>query len=659
MATKRVSELVQISAPELSVDDLLFLADVTAYESKKLRLGDLNSFFQASGNSGSFYGTASWAQNAVYALNSPQQSTASYSYTSSWASNILTSSYSRRTLSASIADSSSYNISSSYSATASFLNGLTLVDYSKTASFLQYSSLRSNGTASAAMTASRTIGTSSYALTASNTIGTASFSNTASHAIFALYAVNAGSGGSGLYALSASFASSSALSTLSTSSLSASHLTYNGEPNGTASYAISAGRYPNIRVNFGIWQAHTQSVDYAQIDHIHVDGVNSDGPQSSSLEVWGTLYVAGDTLTSSTGSIEFIALNRWTGITTSIDRSPIDLVLPSSGGGSMTYPFSLAGEIPLSGSYMLYVTCSGDIKPIIVNSRKVRFEISSLGEVSEIHPDEGMSFMATQVGGLNPQFYYSSSGELYYGSQTEVVFSGSSVTDINISNKILESIRYLWTLTGLKRIVANNNPNLSDVGGMPNSMVSMSFRSCNLPSFASLTYTSASYLDLYDNDLRSVPEFASSMSYIDISGNANIFTLPPTLPSGLLVFKADTTSFAYPPSLLPNTLISMSVSDNSMLTTWNTSFPTSLEYFDCSTTSLTSLPSMPSAMKYLNISNALFTSLAIDTIAIQLVSGGLNNGRVNVSGNIPSGSYSATATNNFGTLISRGWTVTT
>ena len=41
MANKRISELIQITATDLSDDDLLLLADVSVHETKKLQINYL------------------------------------------------------------------------------------------------------------------------------------------------------------------------------------------------------------------------------------------------------------------------------------------------------------------------------------------------------------------------------------------------------------------------------------------------------------------------------------------------------------------------------------------------------------------------------------------------------------------------------------------
>jgi hypothetical protein len=659
MANKRVSELVNINANELTIDDLLLLADVSAHESKKMSLSALNTFLASTANSGSFYGTASWATVAVSALSAPAPATASFANTSSWAFNVQTASYVTQALTASLSNTASLAVNATNAATASYVSGISSVGFATTASHLWFNTLIPNGTASFAMTASLTRGTASFATSASRTTGTASFSTTSSHALYAVYALTAGSGsgGTSTNAVSASFASSSHLAAISTQSLSASHLRYDGVPNGTASYAMVAGVYPDVRRSYGNHRAISQSAEMAQLDHFLVDGVNSDGEQSCSFQAFGTLHVVSDVNTSTTGSIEFVAFNRWTGLTQSIDSSPIDVVISAGSSGSITYPFSLAGEVSISGSYALYVTCSGNVKPIINGARTVRFSMESLGTISGIRVAETMSVQFRTGAGLSPLFAFSSSGVLYSGNDADLVSHSLAVTEINASTKVLETVKYVWNLPALTHINLSGNPTLSDIGGMPTSIVSMSVQSCNLPSLAPMSHTSLGYLNCANNVMSALPSLPNSVTYINCTNNGNIIALPDPLPTSLKVLIAEGIGIGNPPTALPSGMISMSVSDNLSLNSWSTSFPATLAYFQCETTSLTSLPSMPAAMKYLNVSDCQLTSAAIDNLTTQLVANGVSNGVLDISSNL-SGAYSATTLSNIALLQAAGWNVT-
>lgn len=642
MANKRISELVQITAPDMSIDDLLLLADVTAHESKKLRLGDLNAFLLTTANSGSFFGTSSWAQYAVYALSAPTPVSVSYASTSGNSINAISA------ISASYARSGSYVITASYalSTPPQTVFSAAFADYATTASYLLYTPGLPNGTAS-------------FALTSSLTLGTASYSYTASHAIIALYAVSAGGGGGGsaLYALSASWASSSYQAAWATQSFTASFLQYSGLPNGTASYAMVAGGFPEVRINYGVYQAITQSAFSAQIDKVFINP-SIGGYRSSSFEAVGTVIVPFSASIYHTCSVELVALDRWSGITSSLDKTPLYIHLPISGGtGSVAMPYSLFGEAPFSGSIMVYVTASDGA--VFSPNRRVRFDVTSMANSVTVSPAETMSLMVIPFSGPPPTFTYTSSGILTSGTDFDAAAVAPTITEINISSLTLSSVKYLWTLPNLKKINAYGNYAMIDIGGMPNSIATMSVSNCGLNVMAPLTYTSASILDCSNNQLRALPPLPPTMAYIDCRSNANITALPDPLPQGLYYLNADNTSITAAPNFMPNSLITMSVAANLSLTSWSTTFPSSLTYLDFHNTQIYSVPTLPSGILYFNAESCLLTSPAIDTIAAQLAGNGLFNGVVNVRGNILSASYSVSAHNNLGLLITRGWTVST
>ena len=78
----------------------------------------------------------------------------------------------------------------------------------------------------------------------------------------------------------------------------------------------------------------------------------------------------------------------------------------------------------------------------------------------------------------------------------------------------------------------------------------------------------------------------------------------------------------------------MSFANNSFLTLWTTTLPTSLTSFDISYCgSLTSLPTIPANVLYLNATFCALTATVADNIFANLVSNGLSNGTVNTSNN--------------------------
>jgi len=199
MANKRVSELVQITAAELSPSDLLLLADVAPNpESKKLTLTELSSYLLSGGNlSGSLFGTSSWAEKAVSASWAPPQASSSYAAIAALALSAITASHALTALSASWSLSGSYVITASYALTSSvqLIYSSAFADYARSASYLIYSPLVGNGTASYAISSSYATQSffafsASYA-TASAYAYTASFMYTASSAVTASNAITA------------------------------------------------------------------------------------------------------------------------------------------------------------------------------------------------------------------------------------------------------------------------------------------------------------------------------------------------------------------------------------------------------------------------------------------------------------------------------------
>ena len=185
MANKRVSELAPITRAELDPTDLFLLADVSANESKKLELQDLNDYVLDNGRfTGSFDGTASYAIHALSASWAPFQTSCSYALNSSFALLALTASYALKALSASYSFSGSYALTASYALSSSYQTAFSSAfsNLAKSASYLIYTPGVFNGTASYALTSSMSITSisASYAKTASYVV-TSSYARTASY----------------------------------------------------------------------------------------------------------------------------------------------------------------------------------------------------------------------------------------------------------------------------------------------------------------------------------------------------------------------------------------------------------------------------------------------------------------------------------------------
>jgi hypothetical protein len=326
MANKRVSELAQIAVGELASSDLLLVSDVSAQESKKLTLGDLNSYILTDGNlSGSFYGTASWSEQsktASFLLGTIQS--ASFAITASYALNGSTNagsaSWASSSLSSSFATSASFAQTVRQAATASFATSSKFAD---SASFVIYSGTN-NGTIQNAINATSATNatsasfsanafSSSYAVTASTALVTtsASFAQNSNTASYAGFAATASIGITTNIQASASWASSS---------VSASYASYADE----AGTAISASYVtPNLSLQqYGIFLAITQSNYRSQLDKVDLDPF-LDVPATASIEVAGTMVAPYTSSIPLNESVTLYALNRATGHTVNLDSTPI------------------------------------------------------------------------------------------------------------------------------------------------------------------------------------------------------------------------------------------------------------------------------------------------------------------------------------------------
>jgi len=634
MANKRVSELTQITVPELNVADLLLISDIVAYESKKLTLGDLSSFLFGNGITGSLSGTASYAlmaTSASYVLIS----SSSYAPTASWAQTAATTSYAVSTI------SSSYSATSSYVATASYVfvstaqtaYSASFAGNAQTASYLQFNP-NGNGTASYALTASY-FGLTQVSISYATTAAYSPYSDTASIALNSITATTAS------YVPTASF------------------LFFDGiNPNGTASYALVAASNGNQAIDYGTFTAITQSVSASQIDSVTINSPLG-GLQQTTAEAFGTVMVQFTSSAAPTnGKIELFAVDRALGYSRSLDSSPIYWY---GGGGSnvsgtLKYPFSLCGTSLFNGIYEFYVTASNGA--FIENSRTTRFRFSSTAQNFNVAPAELTQFYAYPSNGI---LFYSSSinpGNVYQGSASQVIFSGSAdATVLLVPPNTLNTMYYTWTLSNLTTLIADGNYSLTSFGGVPAGIISMSISNCNFSALTDLSTSSLAYLNCSNNSIAGIPNLPPSMSYFNCSNNISL-NLPARMPEGLITFIGNYLSITHTPIYFPDTVQSMSVANCINLNTgWSgATLPASLIYFDCHSSPLTSLPAIPSNCVYLNVANCQFGPGFISGFASNLVTSGKSNGYFNIFNN-PGSASAAGIVTNIGTLVSRGWTV--
>lgn len=636
MSNKRVSELAQISISDMDDADLLLISDVNHQESKKLTLGDLGKFLLNNGFlTASIYGTSSYALQAATASYVGPHS-ASYSPTSSWAFNAITASYTSTTATASFSLTSSYIATASY-ALASLAQSVLSASFAGnaiSASFLAFDPLVSNGTASYAM----------KALSLVSSQVSASYASTASYASYSAVTAQALQSNT---ADTASFVQT------------ASYLAFNGVPNGTASYAIYAASIPNVRQDFGTFFANTQSILSSQLDLVSVTPTFG-GQQATNFEAYGTVDVPFTSSNPASGRIEMFVLDRATGYSQSLDFSPVYINIGSSTtavSGTMRFPFTLRGEAPLYGLYKVYVTASYN-EVFFDTSRTMKYKITSTSDQLSVQAAEPTLFSSYPS---NVIMLYSSSlhpGVAYQGSASQVIYSGSQdATALTIPAGTINNLYYTWTLNGLVTMSVDNNPGLTDLGGIPTSCVSMSAANCGLTYLPDMSVGSLKYLNVPGNNIVANLTFPISMSYINIAGNyyAN---LPTQIPAGLTVLIADGIGSSNTPYIMPDTLISTSFNSCPNLTSWIPfALPANIKYINTSGSPLGTFPSvMPSNLLYIDVSYCSLSASYISNIANGLVSNGLSNGIFSFINN-PASESAFNITTNVNTLISRGWTV--
>ena len=705
MANKRVSELAQITTGELASGDLLLLSDVSAQESKKLTLADLNSYILTDGNlTGSFYGTASWSENSKTASYiGGAIASASYAATASYALNgssgAASASWASQSLSSSNAVSASYSLSTGFVQTASFS---TSSKFSDSASFVIYSG-GNNGTVTNAINAvSATTATSATTAASATSASYAISASTAATSSYGLLAINAQTASIATYAQTASvgiITSVQASASWASSSISASYAenAVDAQTAITASYVL-----PNLQLlQYGVFLAITQSNYRGQLDKVDIDPF-FDTPATTSIEAVGTMIAPYTSSILLNESVTLYAMNRATGRVQTVDSTPIYVNVqgqfssmtasivgnfsgPFTGSfsgsngtgsvtgslysgnftgsatgsistilsGSMKIPFMLMGQLYLeTGSYMLFVSASTS-KILLESTRTSRFSVSS--NIGQFAVGSGEVIQLTTNNSSELIAFSSSAGGPFSNTATSIVTSaslGDTITQMDISN--VSGIRYIWTLNGLTSLKSNSNVLVSDVQGLPTSIITMSFQNGILSNLYDLSGSSAKILNVYNNQLTDIGALPSTMSYINCSNNP-LLALPTTIPYGVTELYCSNTSVASPPNTFPTQTLSMSFANNSNLSLWLTTLPTALSSFDVSTCpQLTALPTIPTNVRYLNVNACAFTDVAQDNICSSLVSNGLLSGSLNLLGNA---SLLPVTLTRIATLQSRAWTV--
>jgi hypothetical protein len=669
IGNKRCSQLIQLTAAEVQPDDLFYIVDTSARESKKISADQLISYLNMSGSLYALYSVNS--DTASFILGSGVFGAVSSSLTSSFTTNAMSSSWSANAL------------SSSWSTTCSFsLNGE--IGDAQTASFLKYQGVF-NGTASYALSSSVVInaftasflqynigennGTSSYSIRTQN-VDRAITADTASYFNATIGSV-----------AHANEADHSTTSDYSLTSETASYLQYSPN-NGTASYAIKAGTSAGGRSDFGVFLAITQSNQSSALDDVNVN-YSLNTTATTTVEAHGTVVVS---FTSSIPVSETMTLavkSRETGIETTFDTIPIYFNLSPIVGdwntlasGSIKIPFTLLGQSDLFGHYKVYVTASSNVINI-EPSRLVRFNISSESDAVSVNVGDTMQFLVNPSSSL---LYFSSSlNGPFYDYLPGLYSTGSSqITVMNLSGSNIDTIKYVWSLNNLRELVVNDNLSLITLEGMPNSLSTMSCYSCSLEEIYDMNnIPTMSYLLCNDNNLSALPKLPVSLSYLDCQRNF-ISTLPSLMPGGLNylycgnnqitelptgisasslnVLMAENNSFTTIPVgfIFPPLLYTMSFADNPYLTNIYPNWPVSMSYLNIDRCGVYDIPSMPESASYISAYSSALGSSAIESMATELVSNGLSNGYLDIRGTgIPNTNTSI----QIGTLIVRSWAV--
>jgi hypothetical protein len=153
----------------------------------------------------------------------------------------------------------------------------------------------------------------------------------------------------------------------------------------TASYALSvAGSSIN---DFGVFSAQTQSLSHSLLNNVIINPTTI-GNKATNVNAVGTVNVI---YTSSVAVDETIYLrvkNTITSTETDLDStpvyfnmSPVASAWDTLGSGSFKTPFSLMGQVSISGSYQVFITASSGVTINIEPTRTCKFNISSLSDI--------------------------------------------------------------------------------------------------------------------------------------------------------------------------------------------------------------------------------------------------------------------------------------
>jgi hypothetical protein len=626
MANKRVSELTQITTGELNSADLFLLSDVSAQESKKLTLGDLNTYILTGGNlTGSFFGTASWSQNAVSASFANNVPSASYASTASFALNggtggsAVSSSWASQSLSASYAQTASF-VSVANAATASFATSSKFAD---SASFLIYTGGNNGTIANAINAVSATSATSaSYSLTSttasysfsSSVSDTSSLSVTASNSVtasFALFATSASVGILTTVQASASFASHSLSASVADTAIDALTAI-------TASYVL-----PNLALQQeGIFLAISQSNYRSQLDRVAIVPFFS-GPATTSVEAVGTMVAPYTSSILLNESVTLYALGRETGIVYTVDSTPIYVNIQGQFSSiSASVQASLQGQ--LTGSI------TGSTQGAIAGSVTGNITGATSGSISGSTDVSGSltgSYDAILTGSLTGTLSGNYTGSLtssisasYNGIITGSV-SGSVSTFLSGAMKIPFSLMgqlYLPTGSYMFFISASTSKVFIEPTRTARFSVASSIGQFSITSGEQIQLTTTNQSDLisFSSSMNGGP-FMDTAANIVASGSSDVIFMDLSSVgsiryvwtcTGLKELVSYGNIFLNDVQGMPSSIVTMSLQNGALSNLYDLS-STSASILKVNNNALTALATLPSTMSYIDCSNNLILSL--------------------------------------------------
>jgi hypothetical protein len=606
MGNKRVSQLVELTADAVSIDDLFLIIDTSARESKKIAVQNLFTYLNASGSLLAVHAT--FADTASYVLGSDVHgavSSASYAqnattaFSASFAQNSINSVSASNAITAAFAQfaivPSELVTGSTYPITASWAN---IAIITQTSSYLQYTGI-SNGTASFAISAED----AEFAVTASYVVG----GNTVDTAAFA-------------------FVAQSVLDSVIECD-SASFLNFSGEYNGTASYALIAGGIEHRLENFGMFPALTQTSTVASIDNLMISSsMGTDEP--TMIEAVGTAVMTWTSSIHNSADLTLLLVDRLTGFSGSFDKlqvfydvTPIVNLWNTQATGSYSFPFSFCGQSSLNGNYYIAVTSSND-RLTIHPDRTVRFTVSSYASDVTASADEAIDFYYEPT--VNEVTFSSFAGGPFYDSLDGILITGSNnIKTIDMSSASISTLRYTWKLFNCTDFSCSQNASLNELNyGFPNTMSYLYCSECNIGSIVDLDNTNLLVFDCSTNNLSVLPALPSTVTYLNCSYNP-IVSFNNALPANtqqfvatnivgatslsgfndaLLTASLDSSTFSSLPTL-PVSIRRLTVSSNTSLTSLPDLSPTSMSWLDASICDLNTIPSMSVSMSWIDLSS--------------------------------------------------------